>query len=207
MKSQPKYQRDGAEPWISAAYAILVAEGHGGLTIEKLTAQTGKTRGSFYHHFGSHRGFIARVLDDWYRQHTEQIERLIAAAPKPRQRRAILNREASKIDGKIEAAFRRWAGANPVVAQAYQAVDQRRIALIARDLTALAASVGVLLIPEKARALAVIDYAIYLGAQMLAPDGRLDALPDVLPTIEDMLDVYLRQLPPTRGAANANAKT
>ncbi|WP_336064961.1 TetR/AcrR family transcriptional regulator [Nitratireductor rhodophyticola] len=194
MNQRPKFRRDGAELWIAAAYANLVEDGHGGLTVEKLTARTGKTRGSFYHHFGSHDGFVDSFLDDWRQQNTDRIERLIAADPEPRKRRAVLNREASWLDTRVETAIRRWAGANQIVAAVCREVDRRRMDVIARDLVAIAESEGVRLAPEQAHALALADYAMFLGAQMLAPDGVLAALPDVASVIDEMLDAYFLHL-------------
>jgi|DewCreStandDraft_4_1066084.scaffolds.fasta_scaffold90665_2 AcrR family transcriptional regulator len=193
MTPAPKFRRGGAELWISTAYAVLAEEGHEGLTIDKLTARTGKTRGSFYHHFGSHDGFVARLLDDWRDQNTERIARMIAADPEPRERRARLHREAVRLNATVETAIRRWAGADHNVAKACWEVDRRRMEVLARDLVALAKSKGVRLSAREAETLALIDYATFVGAQMLAPGGRLEALPDTGRVSEEMLDAFLER--------------
>jgi len=196
MKSDPKYQRNGAGLWIDTAHAILAKDGHGGLTIENLTVQTGKTRGSFYHHFGSHDAFISRLLDDWRQSNTERIAELIAKDHEPERRRTLLNREAGRLDAEVETAIRRWAGSNRTVAEVCRAVDERRLEVLAMELVALAESRGVQVTARQAEVLAFIDYAIFLGAQMLAPDGGLAALPEIGLVSEEMIGLYLQELKP-----------
>jgi len=193
MKPQPLFTRAGAALWIEAAYTILAEEGHRELTIERLTAVTGKTRGSFYHHFGSVDGFTTRVLDDWREQNTERIARIAVTDPEPSGRRALVHREAVRLDARIEIAIRRWAGADGKVLGVCQGVDRRRMDVLVRDLVALAHSKGRTLLPDEAEKLARLEYAAFIGAQMLAPEGRLDALPDIGPLYEEMLHAYLER--------------
>ncbi len=193
MKSAPQFKREGAGRWIEAAYAILIREGHTGLTIERLTTATGKTRGSFYHHFGSVDGFTIRLLDDWREQHTERIARLSATDPEPSSRRTRVHREAVRLDARIEIAIRRWAGADGKVLDACQAVDRRRMDVLVRDLVALAETKGRPLLPGEAELLARLEYAAFLGEQLLAPEGKLDALPDIGVVYDAMLDAFLER--------------
>ncbi len=191
MKSAPRFKRDGVGPWIEAGYAILLQDGHRGLTIELLTQATCKTRGSFYHHFGSIDGFITHILNDWREQNTERIARLAEADPEPKDRRALVNGEALRIDPRIETAIRRWAGANNQVLDACKLVDDRRIDVLINDLVALTTASGKKLSLGEARLLAQLEYSAFVGAQILAPEGRLDTLHAIGPLYEKMLDAYL----------------
>jgi AcrR family transcriptional regulator len=191
MKPAPRFKREGAGLWIEAAYAVLAQEGHASLTIERLTTLTGKTRGSFYHHFGSLDGFITRFLDDWREQNTERIIRLAEADPEPSRRRAVVHREAVRADTRIEIAIRRWAGADGKVLAACHEVDRRRIDVLRRDVVALAEARGSELGADEAERLAWFEYAAFVGGQMLAPEGKLDALPDIGSLYDDMLDAFL----------------
>ncbi len=193
MKAAVHFKREGAGLWIEAAYAILVQEGHKGLTIERLTTVTGKTRGSFYHHFGSVDGFTTRLLDDWREQNTERIARLAATDPEPSSRRALVHREAVRLDARIEIAIRRWAGADGEVLGACQAVDRRRMDMLVRDLVALAVNKGCTLRVGEAELLARLEYAAFVGGQMLAPEGKLAALPDIGSLYDEMLDAFLER--------------
>ena len=73
--------------WFETGLRLLVAEGPSALTIERLCRETGKTKGSFYHHFSGQEGFRAGLID-WWKTHRS------AAA---------------------DRAMRRWAAARPAV--------------------------------------------------------------------------------------------
>ena len=85
-------RRKGPDPWIEAAYVLLAEQRHSAVTIERLTAATAKTRGSFYHHFGSMETFVARLVADWQERNTERIVRLAQATREPGKRRRVLSR-------------------------------------------------------------------------------------------------------------------
>ena len=46
--------------------------------------------------------------------------------------------------------------------------------------------------PREAETLALIEYAAFVGAQLLAPAGKLDALPDIGHLYDEMLVVFLK---------------
>ena len=193
MKAAPRFKREGAGLWIEGAYAILAEEGHIGLTIERLATFTGKTRGSFYHHFGSLDGFITRFLDDWREQNTERIIRLAETDPEPSNRRAVVHREAVGADARLEIAIRRWAGADGKVLAACHEVDRRRMEVLCRDVVALAEAKGRELLAGEAEMIAWFEYAAFVGLQMLAPEGAIDALPNIRSLYEEMLNAFLER--------------
>lgn len=192
MKPAPRFSRDGPDLWIEAAYAILSREGHVGLTIEQLTTRTGKTRGSFYHHFGSMDGFISQLLADWCDRNTERIAHLAEVNPEPHARRALIHGEAMRLDARVEIAIRNWAGTDRRVLDASSDVDRRRMEVLIRDLVALAEKKGRELSLREAEMLALIEYAAFVGAQLLAPEGKLDALPDIGKLYDEILMVFLK---------------
>ena len=112
------------------------------MTIERLTAATAKTRGSFYHHFGSMETLVARLVADWQERNTERIVRLGQATREPGQRRRVLNQEAGQLDARVETAFRIWAGLDPQVKATCDAVDDRRVSVLAQDLVGFARTLG-----------------------------------------------------------------
>jgi len=192
MKPAPRFRRGGPDLWVESAYAILAKEGHVGLTIEQLTTRTGKTRGSFYHHFGSMDGFVSRLLADWRERNTERIARLAECEPELGARRALIHVEAMHLDARVEIAIRIWAGTDPGVLSACSDVDRRRMVVLIRDLVALGEKNGRELPPSEAEMLARLEYATFLGAQMLAPEGKLNALGDIGSLYEEMLMVFLK---------------
>ncbi|HVN70419.1 MAG TPA: TetR/AcrR family transcriptional regulator, partial [Desulfomonilia bacterium] len=50
--------KDVKTVWLEQGLKILATKGPGALSIEGLTKVTGKTKGSFYHHFGSREKYI-----------------------------------------------------------------------------------------------------------------------------------------------------
>ena len=188
----PRRQR-GPDPWIEAAYVLLAEQGHSAVTIERLTAATAKTRGSFYHHFGSMETFVARLVAEWQERNTERIVRLAHATREPGQRRRVLNREAGQLDARVETAFRIWAGLDPQVRAACDAVDDRRVSVLAQDLVEFAGALGCDLPDGEATALAQIEYAAFIGGMLLASKGQSSLLLDLGPRYDDMLTAYLRR--------------
>ena len=188
----PLRQR-GPDPWIEAAYLLLAEQGHSAVTIERLTAATAKTRGSFYHHFGSMETFVAKLVADWQERNTERIVRLAHATREPGQRRRVLNREAGQLDARVETAFRIWTGLDPQVRAACDAVDDRRVSVLAQDLVEFAGVLGCDLPDGEATALAQIEYAAFIGGMLLASKGKSSLLLDLGPIYDDMLTAYLRR--------------
>lgn len=147
--------------WLDAGMALLAADGAGALTLERLCAATGRTRGSFYHHFPAGMdAFAQAVIGHWRELHCEKIIRTVGG-PDPR---AELDRMALELDGAVERAMRLWAETDAGAREAVAAADQRRLdflaAVIARDAGRS---------PADARELAAIEYAAYVGATWLFP--------------------------------------
>jgi hypothetical protein len=65
--------------------------------------------------------------------------------------------------------------------------------VLVRDLVALAETKGRPLLPGEAELLARLEYAAFLGEQLLAPEGKLDALPDIGVVYDEMLDAFLER--------------
>ena len=63
--------------------------------------------------------------------------------------------------------------------------------VLLRNVVALAETKGSKLLPAEAEMLARIEYAAFIGGQMLAPEGKLDALPDIGPLYDEMLNALL----------------
>lgn len=194
MKKTSERRPQGPDLWIEAAYDLLAQHGHGAVTIEQLTAKTTKTRGSFYHHFGSMETFIERLMVDWRERNTERIVRHAQATSEPNARRGFVNREAVQLDARLETAIRIWAGVDAQVRIACDQVDMRRLSVLAHDLVDLAISQGCEMSEHDARTLAQIEYAAFVGAQLLSPEGKSTSLAEFGALYDDMLKAYLKDL-------------
>ena len=50
-------------PWLEIGYSIFSAEGPKGLRVEVIARAMGKSKSSFYHHFGDLEGFVNTLLN------------------------------------------------------------------------------------------------------------------------------------------------
>ncbi len=116
------------EAWLSTAMEVLSREGQAKLRTERLAADLGVTRGSFYHHFKSRADFVDALLDYWARTFTIEVNRQIAevvGAPEARLlalMRLIRDRRLDRFD----IAFRSWAAQDIAVAAKVREVDLER---------------------------------------------------------------------------------
>lgn len=116
------------EEWLAAALNVLAEEGQAKLRIDKLAADLGVTKGSFYHHFKSRDDFVQKLLDYWSRRYTDRVIKEIGALQVPARERVLemmrlIVRE--RLD-RYDIAFRSWAAQEPSVAEMVRKVDARR---------------------------------------------------------------------------------
>ncbi|MEM7399426.1 MAG: TetR/AcrR family transcriptional regulator [Pseudomonadota bacterium] len=116
------------EAWLSAALSVLAEEGQAKLRIDKLAADLGVTKGSFYHHFKSRDDFVEKLLDYWSRNYTDRVIKEIGALEvSPHERVLEMMRliARERLD-RFDIAFRSWAAQEPFVAELVRKVDARR---------------------------------------------------------------------------------
>ncbi|MEO1170675.1 MAG: TetR/AcrR family transcriptional regulator [Myxococcota bacterium] len=155
-------RRLSADDWITAGMTLLSKEGESALTLERLCRFTGKTRGSFYHHFDSMEVYIEALLTQWRRSHTESIIALAEEEVDPKGRLDRLEREVAQVDHRLDQIIRRWADYQPRAKTALAAVDETRVDYIARCLRGLGIE------EAQAQVFAELEYLMFLGAQQWA---------------------------------------
>lgn len=152
--------------WLDAGLRLMREEGVGedALTIDALCKRLGRTKGAFYHHFDDVNLYLDALLGHWA---TKQTSAPIAAAEtgtSPRERRQKLEQSVRGLDMKLDRAVRAWALRDPRAQRVLSQVDARRIDYLAQ-LHAAAA------VPKaRARMLAQLEYAAFVGAQQIFPD-------------------------------------
>lgn len=174
--------RFSRDDWLVLGLAQLSAHGPDGLRIEPLCAAAARTRGSFYHHFDDHDDFIAALLDHWRDWNTDGVIEMVELEAEISGKRGRLNALAAGLDQQMEVAIRRFAAANPQATQAVAEVDATRIDYLARlneeDLGVTA---------SRARTLAEIEYAAFIGFQHLFPDADEAKLSEIGEILEQMI--------------------
>lgn len=120
----------GRDDWVRAAYAMLAEGGAASLSVERLAARLGVTKGSFYWHFKDR----ADLLDALRRRWTEQlvITRVEAAGGAPQEKVAhlldiVVRSARQRRGGSLELAMRSWARRDAETARVVEAVDQERL--------------------------------------------------------------------------------
>lgn len=154
------------EDWIEAAMDILVRENVRGIKLDRLCAELGVTKGSFYWHFKTRNDLLKAMLDAWRRRMTLNVidstmqrggsvaERLKRLLVLPRSRRA-------RGVAAIEQSIREWARRSEDARRTVNEVDQLRI----NYMEALLAENG--LDPKIARRNAYFAYCIVMGDSVI----------------------------------------
>lgn len=154
--------------WLEAGAAVLAGGGAQALTIDRLCTLTGRTKGSFYHHFKAMGGFEAALLGHWTDANASRVE----AAGRDGGGPYGLDDLALGLEAGLEAAVRRWAAVHEGARRAVAEVDALRIAF----LTGLHGGDG-----DRAR----LEYAAFLGLLLLST-GAAD-LQRLMALLRDML--------------------
>ena len=157
--------KDRKAVWLEVGLQLLVDEGPKGLTVERLCQSTGKTKGSFYHHFAGVREFEQRLLEYWEQAHTRDLIDLTSQGP-PQTALRELRRLALRLPFEREAAFRAWGARNPEAARVVARVDALRVAHLGRFHIDNGQP------PDLAEAMAWLEYSLFLGMAQLG-----DSLP------------------------------
>ena len=120
--------------WVDAAIEVLVASGVADLKVERLAAALGVSKGSFYWHFENRDELLQRVLEEWSRVATHEVDkRLDRDEPDPARRllrfmQLPLSSERATRMADLELAIMGWARRDPQAQAALEAVDRTRTA-------------------------------------------------------------------------------
>jgi AcrR family transcriptional regulator len=119
--------------WLNAGLEALRKGGVGAVRVERLAAEVGVTKGSFYHHFRDRGALLDEVLEYWAREMTDaEFERIqtLRGGLAPRLI-ALAEDVLQKGMGRYDPAVRAWAREDRKVAAAVAQVDRRRIKALA----------------------------------------------------------------------------
>ncbi|MCL4695253.1 MAG: TetR/AcrR family transcriptional regulator [Candidatus Hydrogenedentes bacterium] len=151
-------------PWLQAGLFLLEESGTANMTIDELTQRVGLTKGSFYHHFKDRGGYVKALLEYWEEQMTHRlIEQADLQASSKEKQRHLTQLTLALYDSPLELNLRAWAMSSPLVKSYVERVDQARVEYlnqIALEITGDA---------ERARQLAEIAYAVFVGGQQILP--------------------------------------
>lgn len=153
------------EDWERAALDAIAKEGAAALSIPKLAARLGVTKGSFYWHFERLDLLLTAALARWEHAYTDRrIEQFERELPSAADRLKPWSTDASS-DHKAQALYleiSNQAAIRPEFALAIARVIEKRTAFLERTYRELGFG------PRTARRRAVIAYASYVGMLQIA---------------------------------------
>lgn len=152
------------QAWLETGLEIIEEHGPHALTIDELTRRLGLTKGSYYHHFKSRDGFVDALLRYWEQERTQKIISKAEAEAETSAKKRLLTRLTTPLHAsQLEVHIRAWGLTEERVRAHVRRVDEARRAYVER--IALAATGDA----ERARAIAQIVYAVFVGAQQMLP--------------------------------------
>jgi AcrR family transcriptional regulator len=119
--------------WLVAGLESLRRGGVAGVRVERLAAELGISKGSFYWHFRDRGELLDALLEHWAREMTDmEFERVEALEPDLGARLLALAEDVlEKGMGRYDPAIRAWARSDRKVAAAVAQVDRRRVRALA----------------------------------------------------------------------------
>jgi AcrR family transcriptional regulator len=115
--------------WLRAGLEALRKGGVAAVRVERLAADVGVTKGSFYHHFRDRGALLEALLEFWSREMTDaEFERIQTLRAGLAARLVALAEDVlEKGMGRYDPAIRGWARTDRKVAAAVAQVDRRRL--------------------------------------------------------------------------------
>ncbi len=154
--------------WLVAGLESLRKGGVGEVRVERLAADLGITKGSFYWHFKNRSDLLEALLEHWSREMTDvEFERIQAMRGGLAARLLALAEDVlEKGMGRYDPAIRAWARSERKVAAAVAQVDRRRV----RALAGFFEEGG--FAPAEARTRARLFYTFLLGEPQVRAPAR-----------------------------------
>jgi AcrR family transcriptional regulator len=146
-----------------AAFRVMATGSIDDVKVERLAADLGVTKGSFYWHFADRSALLAAIRDRWVELDTEAVIDFVDRASEPddpvgaMEQLFLLIFSSSTEPGGIEAAIREWSARDPEMAERCQAVDERRLTYVTDLLVAAGLEADV------ARGRAEVLYRMVIG--------------------------------------------
>jgi AcrR family transcriptional regulator len=179
---QPMTDRLAKSDWISHGLSTLAREGVHALKVGPMADGLNVSRGSFYWHFRDIGDFRAQLLQSWQEEATDRVIRDLEAEKDRPDRLKQLMRRAFASRRSLDRAIRSWAAGDREVAAIVASVDARRVAYIAKMLTAAGVE------GQKAQRRAAFLYWAFLGQRMVMDPRHASIAPTALDDITDLFE-------------------
>lgn len=159
--------------WVEKAFQLLIEHGVSAISANKVGNSLGLSRGSFYYHFGSSKGFHQAILETWYQRGTVDVLKL-NIGKSPQQKLEGLRNFAWLLPHKLDVAIRSWALYDPLAKGYQEKVDADRLNYVTQ---VYKEALGNKLSEDKLKFTAKLAYYAFIGTQNIQPslsDAELD---------------------------------
>jgi AcrR family transcriptional regulator len=164
--------------WLNAGLRILLENGIGALTVDRMADALEISRGSFYHNFESREDLLTAMLDYWVEEWTNKVAvsvielGLPAEIALPALSRVIRSRRAAEYDAPVRA----WAMSDPLAVRYVRDADARRVEFA----KSLYSSLGFNDLQVECRARMFLYYEAFAPMMFEGPDeAKADELIDM----------------------------
>jgi AcrR family transcriptional regulator len=118
--------------WIEQGLEVLRREGHEAIRVERLAAELGATKGSFYHHFGSRDELLTALWDAW--RHRSLVAVLEASVEEEETLHELIVKLSHVVAdqdlGRYERAIQAWSLTDDRVAKAIAKAHEERVEFV-----------------------------------------------------------------------------
>lgn len=135
------------------------------MKLEAICEAAGRTRGSFYHHFGNHGAYLTALAEQWFQTQTMEVADAVDASLPAAEQGAALTTAAISIDYRLELGIRDLGRKMPEIGRIVRKADHARLRMISqiyRERYGLESS--------EAELFAYLEYATFSGIILLDPD-------------------------------------
>ncbi|HJT95522.1 MAG TPA: TetR/AcrR family transcriptional regulator [Mycobacterium sp.] len=167
------------EQYFETALDVLAEVGFKGLNIRRMCTTLGVTTGSFYHYFGSWKGFVDALFEYWEHRQDRILRDLSFGSGGPEDDIAAIRTLTLGLPHAAEAAIRAWGMNDPTVHETQRRVDSARRKTVRSVIGRVVDS------DEAADVIVSLGMAMLVGFQNLTAEGQHSEL-------VPLLDEYLR---------------
>ncbi|MBX3313252.1 MAG: TetR/AcrR family transcriptional regulator [Actinobacteria bacterium] len=114
---------EGRDRWLLAGQDLLREGGLPAVKLDALTGRTGRSTGSFYHHFTNMAGYLAELARYYGAEQVDLALGALAGEPPEARLRALVAFADDRDMRSLDVAMRDWAGTDETAAAAVRAAD------------------------------------------------------------------------------------
>ncbi len=175
------------ENWLKHGLFRLAEHGVSSLTIDALCKQFGVTKGSFYHHFKSHKAYLTAVLQYWQDEYTSRFIEHSEEGETVAEKMQRLDELVMQNFGDYEVHIRAWAQADPLAREFQARVDQRRIDYLFQLYQVWLED------DDQARAMAHLVYTTLIGSTAIIPSLDREDYTSMMALVAHLAQTLMRE--------------